>query len=51
MFILIGEGSNGKGVLLNTMKHVFGAYATTVSYSLLKKHNTNPNAPTPALSL
>ena len=50
MFILIGEGSNGKGVLLNTMKHVFGAYATTVSYSLLKKHNTNPNAPTPALA-
>lgn len=48
MFILIGEGSNGKGVLLNTMKHVFEAYATTVSYSLLKKHNTN--APTPALA-
>lgn len=50
MFVLIGEGSNGKGVLLNTMKHVFGGYATTVSYSLLKRHNTNPNAPTPALA-
>lgn len=50
MFVLIGEGSNGKGVFLNTMKHVFGGYATTVSYSLLKRHNTNPNAPTPALA-
>ena len=50
MFVLIGEGANGKGVLLNTMKYVFGGYATTVSYSLLKRHNTNPNAPTPALA-
>lgn len=50
MFILIGDGSNGKGVLLNTIAYIFGGYATNVSYSLLKRHNTNPNAPTPALA-
>ncbi len=50
MFVLIGKGSNGKGVLLNVMRHVCGDYATTISYTLIKKHSTNPNAATPALA-
>lgn len=50
MFVLIGNGSNGKGVLLNVMRHVCGDYATTISYTLIKKHSTNPNAATPALA-
>jgi len=51
MFVLIGSGSNGKGVLLNLMRHVFGNYSTTISYNLLKKHSSNPNAATPALAV
>ena len=50
MFVLIGSGSNGKAVLLNTFLHVFGGYAASVGYALLKKHNSNPNAPSPALA-
>lgn len=50
MFVLIGAGSNGKAVLFNTLLNVFGRYAASISYALLKKHSTNPNAPSPALA-
>lgn len=33
LFILYGEGSNGKTVFLNTLRHVLGSYAANVPFS------------------
>jgi putative DNA primase/helicase len=49
-FVLIGQGSNGKGVLSRTLKRLFGDYGESVSPTLLTKaYCGNPNGPTPAL--
>jgi P4 family phage/plasmid primase-like protien len=50
MFIFVGSGANGKGVLLNVLRYVFGKWATAISYTLIRQHTTNPNAASPALA-
>lgn len=51
MFSLVGDGSNGKGVLLNIFRQVFGEYCSAIHYSLIRQQNTsNPNAASPAVA-
>ena len=50
MFVLIGEGENGKGVLMRLMGCIFGPYWTEASNSLIRRHNSNPNAASPAVA-
>ncbi|MBN2574928.1 MAG: toprim domain-containing protein [Deltaproteobacteria bacterium] len=44
LFSCFGAGANGKSVLLNTLLHVFGPYATTAPTSMLvaKQHESHP---------
>lgn len=51
-FLALGSGSNGKGVLMRTLKALLGEYAASVSPSLLTSaYSGNANAPTPALAV
>ena len=45
MFVLIGDGMNGKSVLLDVMRQVMGSYATTSNINILldKKMQNNAN--------
>ncbi|PTB18251.1 hypothetical protein C9I57_24020 [Trinickia symbiotica] len=49
-FLIIGPGSNGKGVLLRTIVKVLGDYGKTVAPNLLQRaYASNPNSPSPAV--
>ncbi len=44
LFVLVGEGANGKGVLMNTIRAVIGRYGSTGrSELLIRKHFENAN--------
>lgn len=50
-FMLVGLGSNGKGVLMRTLKKLFGKYAENVAPNLLTSaYDGSANAATPALA-
>src|SRR5690606_1628844 len=50
-FLVVGSGSNGKGVLMRTLKNFLGEYAQSVAPNLLvSAFGGNANAPTPALA-
>lgn len=48
-YLWTGCGSNGKSVLLQFIMHLFGAYATTVSVSMLTNKRTASSSATPDL--
>ena len=48
-FILVGEGANGKGVLMRTVHKILDEYAYAVPSGLLVSAFSNANAPSPAL--
>ena len=50
MFVLIGEGENGKGVLMRLINRIFGPYCREITNSLIRQHTTNPNAASPAVA-
>lgn len=50
MFLLIGEGANGKGVFLHTLAKILGDYACAVQASLLRPNYGSANGPSPALT-
>lgn len=46
MFILYGNGSNGKSVFLNLIKYIAGSYAKTMNAAtIMEKHNSNSQGP------
>lgn len=50
-FMLVGVGSNGKGVLMRTLKKLFGKYAESVAPNLLTSaYDGSANSATPALA-
>lgn len=50
-FMLVGLGSNGKGVLMRTLKKLFGKYAENVAPNLLTSaYDGSANAASPALA-
>jgi P4 family phage/plasmid primase-like protien len=50
-FMLVGLGSNGKGVLMRTLKKLLGKYAENVAPNLLiSAYDGSANAATPALA-
>ena len=47
MFILFGNGRNGKSVLLNIIKYISGSYAKTMNATtIMQKHNNSGQGPT-----
>ena len=47
MFILFGNGRNGKSVLLNIIKYISGSYAKTMNATtIMQKHNSGGQGPT-----
>lgn len=47
MFILFGNGRNGKTVLLNIIKYISGSYAKTMNATtIMQKHNSGGQGPT-----
>ena len=46
MFILYGNGRNGKSVFLETISNIFGSYAKTIQASsiMVKQNNNGPNS-------
>lgn len=50
MFLLIGQGANGKGVFLHTLAKILGDYACAVQASLLRPNYGSANGPSPALT-
>lgn len=51
-FMLVGLGSNGKGVLMRTLKKLFKKYAENVAPNLLTSaYDGSANAATPALAI
>lgn len=50
-FLVIGDGGNGKGTLMRTVKSVLGQYAHAVAPNVLARaYSGNPNSPSPALA-
>lgn len=50
LFLIIGPGGNGKGVLIRAITKALGDYGKTVAPNLLQRaYASNPNSPSPAV--